>query len=214
MVHELPEVIKAWREHFNSLASKRSKPQYDCEHYKMVTERVKLWSEEGDVDIFLNTPITEEEMLKCIKNLNKGKAAGCDMVTAEHLQNAGCNLIKLLIKVYNQIIEIEYIPKNFKVGTQIPLYKGKKTCSLDRNNSQGITLLTSLNKAFEILVWERIKDWWDNEQVISPLQGACRKGKSCIHSALALQESISVGLGTNKKFLVTYLDVYKAFDGI
>ena len=50
--------------------------------------------------------------------------------------------------------------------------------------------------------------------MISPLQGACRKGKSCLHTALTLQETVSVGLGTNKKVLVTYLDVSKAFDGV
>ena len=100
------------------------------------------------------------------------------------------------------------------MGTQIPLYKGKNTCTLDQNNYRGITLLTSLNKVFEVLLWERVKDWWEGEQVITPLQGACRIGKSCVHSALALQESISVGLGTNKKVLVTYLDVSKAFDGV
>ena len=82
------------------------------------------------------------------------------------------------------------------------------------NKRQSINLLTSLNKVFEILIWEKIKGWWESEQMISPLQGACRTGKSCVHSALTLQESIFVGLGNRKKVLVTYLDVSKAFDGV
>ena len=94
------------------------------------------------------------------------------------------------------------------------LYKGKNTCTLDQNNYRGNTLLTSLNKVFEIILWERMKDWWEGEQVVSPLQGACRQGKSCVHSSLALQEAISVGLGTRKRVLVAYLDVSKAFDGV
>ena len=134
-------------------------------------------------------------------------------MTAAHLQNAGPNLIQLITKILNRTCELEYVPQNFKMGTQIPLYKGKNTCTLDQNNYRGITLLTSLNKVFEILLWGRMKDWWEGEQVISPLQGACQPGKSCVHSALALQEAISVGLGT-KKVLVTYLDVSKAFDGV
>ena len=59
-----------------------------------------------------------------------------------------------------------------------------------------------------------MKNWWDSEQVISLLLGACKSGKSCVHSALTLQEGISVGLGTKKKVLVTYQDVFKAFDGV
>ena len=117
-------------------------------------------------------------------------------------------------RMFNRIALLEYIPLNFRQSTQIPLYKGKNTCSLDQNNYRGITLLTSLNKVFEILVWERMKDCWEGEQVISPLQGACRPGKLCVHSSLILQESIAVGLGTKKKVLVTYLDVSKAFDGV
>ena len=50
--------------------------------------------------------------------------------------------------------------------------------------------------------------------MISPLQEACRTGKSCLHSALTIQETISVGLGTRERVLVTYLDVSKAFDGV
>ena len=113
-----------------------------------------------------------------------------------------------------RVVEIEYVPSNLRMGTQVPLCKGKNTCTLDQNNYRGITLLTSLNKVFEILLWEWMKDWWEGEQVISPLQGACRPGKSCVHSALALQEAISVGLGTRKSVLVAYLDVSKAFDGV
>ena len=112
------------------------------------------------------------------------------------------------------MVETEYVPTNFRLGTQIPLYRGKNTCALDLNNDRGITLLTILNKVFEMLLWQRMKDWWEREQVISPLQGACRTGKSCVHPALTLQESIAIGLGTGKKVLVTYLDVSKAFDGV
>ena len=106
------------------------------------------------------------------------------------------------------------MPQNFRIGTQIPLYKGKNTCSLDPNNYGGITLLTSLNKLFEIIMWNRLKDWWACERIISDLQGACKPGMSCVHSALTLQETIAVGLGTGKKVFVAYFDVAKAFDSV
>ena len=74
--------------------------------------------------------------------------------------------------------------------------------------------MTSLNKVFEMLLWSRLKGWWFDEQVISPLQGACRPGMSCLHTALCLQETIAVGLDSNKKVFVAYFDVSKAFDGV
>ena len=139
----------------------------------MVTTQVKNWYAQSDADIFLEVPFNVEEASKAVHRLNKGKAPGCDAITAEHLHNAGRNIILLLTEIFNRSIELEYIPLNLKVGTQIPLYKGKNTCTLDQNNYRGITLLTSLNKVFEILVWECMRDWWEGESIISPLQGAC-----------------------------------------
>ena len=214
VLHNIEDIVESWRDHFSHLSKEKTDPKFDNEHHAHVTRKVEEWYREKDGDNFLEEPFSEEELKKAIKRLNKGKAAGCDSVSAEHLQNAGPNIIPLLTEIFRRAVTLEYVPSNFRKGTQIPLYKGKNTCTLDMNNYRGITLLTNLNKVFEILLWERLKDWWEEEQVISPLQGACRTGRSCLHSALALQETVSVGLDTNKRVLVTYLDVSKAFDGV
>ena len=57
-------------------------------------------------------------------------------------------------------------------------------------------------------------DWWEESGAISPLQGACKPGSSCVHSALILQETIAAGLDTNKKVFVAYFDITKAFDSV
>ena len=51
-------------------------------------------------------------------------------------------------------------------------------------------------------------------RVVSDLQGACRKGSSCIHTALTLQETISKERERNSKVFVAYYDVSKAFDSV
>ena len=212
--HETADVIPIWRNHFSKLCMPNTDERYDQDHFDHVTRKVDEWAKYDDPDVFLNEPFTINEVKKCIKGLNRGKAAGFDAVTAEHLQNAGESLVVILTHIFNRIIDLEFIPKNFRIGTQIPLYKGKNTCSLDPNNYRGITLLTSLNKVFEMLIWGRVKDWWYDERVISPLQGACHSGMSCLHTALTLQETIAVGLDSNKKVFVAYFDVAKAFDGV
>ena len=57
-------------------------------------------------------------------------------------------------------------------------------------------------------------DWWFDERVTSDLQGASRKGFSCVHTALTLQETISKERERNKKIFVAYYDVSKAFDSV
>ena len=85
---------------------------------------------------------------------------------------------------------------------------------MDVINYRGITLLSVFNKLFEVVIWKRMERWWFDSGALSNLQGACRKGISCVHSAYVFQESISTLLQTHAKVFVTYLDVSKDFDGV
>ena len=152
-VHEVEEVIPVWKDHFSNLCKPKVEDAFDKEHFNMVSKQVNTWSLANDLDDFLIYPFSENEIRKCIMGLNKGKSTGFDSVSAEHLQYAGNNFVSILTLIINRIITLEFIPRNFRVGTQIPLYKGKNTCPLDPNNYRGITLLTSLNKVFEMLLW-------------------------------------------------------------
>ena len=108
----------------------------------------------------------------------------------------------------------ECIPECFKKGVQIPLYKGKDACDLDVNSYCRITLLPTYNKLFEILIWHRLKTWWYDENVISELQGACREGSSCFHTAFNLRETLAASMEDTGKCFVAFFDVIKAFDTV
>ena len=97
---------------------------------------------------------------------------------------------------------------------QVPFYKGKDTCTLDPNNYRGIKLLSVYNKLIEILIWHRLEYWCETNKVISDLQGACRKGLSCVHSALILRKTVATSLESNQKCFVAFFDVAKAFDTV
>ena len=73
-------------------------------------------------------------------------------------------------------------------------------------------LLSVFCELLEMLIWSRMEKWWLSW--ISPLQGAGRKGISCTHSAMLLQETVSSRLNMGSKVFVTYFDVSKAFDSV
>ena len=123
-------------------------------------------------------------------------------------------MTRVITLLFNCIVNTEFIPTNFWRGIQVPLYKGKNTSTMEVNNYRGITLLSVFNKLFEVIRWKRLEKWWFDSGVLTQLQGACRKGVSCVHTALLLQESTAALLETNDKVFVTYLDVSKAFDGV
>ena len=210
----MDEVLNVWERHFGNLYTPKEDDGFDNEHFNMVNSKVEEWNNGKDGDEFLETEFTQDEVRAAIKKLHTKKACGFDGVSTEHILFAGDPMVKLLTLLYNHIVRLEYIPINLRRGTQIPLYKGKKACSLDTDSYRGITLLTNFNKIYEILLWERVKDWWEENRVISDLQGAGRKKQSCVHTALLLQESIADALEHNKQVFVAFYDVSKAYDTV
>ena len=210
----IDELLEVWRTHFDEISTPKISKNFDELHFQHVTTQVKELCKRDDISKFLEIPISETEVRNAIKKLNNNKAPGYDGITAEHIKFAGESLVYTLCLIYNHCIKNEYIPHSLKRGIQIPLYKGKNACTLDCNNYRGITLLSTFNKLLEILIWDRISTWWFRDRIVSDLQGAGRKGQSCIHTALTLQETISKEREGNKKVFVAYYDVSKAFDSV
>ena len=214
VVHEVHEVLDVWASHFLSIGTPKCDSKFDDVHFRSVTEFVEEYNRGHEDDRFLDTPFSINEVSKAISTLHSGKAPGFDGVMSEHLSYAGPILTGILCNLYNSVRRTEYIPLCFKLGVQIPLYKGKDTCVLDPNNYRGITLLPTFNKLFEILLWQRMKDWWHDECIMSELQGACREGASCIHTAFILRETIATSMESSRHCFVAFFDVAKAFDTV
>ena len=190
-VYEIGEILEVWRVHFDALSTPKREDRFDNAHFDRVTQAVKAWAREGETSEFMIQPLTSGEVERAIQKLNQGKAPGYDGVTAEHIKFGGHPVAQVLCSLFNLCIAGEYVPNNFRKGIQVPLYKGKNTCSLNPDNYRGITLLSTFNKLFEVVIWGRISAWWFDERIVSDLQGAGGKGSSCIHTALTLQETIA-----------------------
>ena len=214
VVYEIKEILRVWKEHFATLSTPKNEPSYDDDHFKFVNQEIEKWINLSDSSTFTDTPINFTEVQKAVNKLKKNKACGYDNVSAEHVKYGGDMLIRTIVIVFNMIIDYEYIPINFRRGIQVPLFKGKNLSSTDTNNYRGITLLSTLSKIYELIIWGRLESWWKDNGIISQLQGACRKGQSCVHTSMMLQETVSSALETNKKVFVSYFDVSKAFDTV
>ena len=213
-ISDVDGILNIWKDHFQNLSTPKSRDDYDQEHAVSVSKEVEGWNNENDEGMFLNTNFTLEEVRKAIGKLHKRKACGFDGITTEHLVYGGEAVVVALTLIYNHILRLEYVPVNLRRGIQIPLFKGKGLCCLETDSYRGISLLTNFNKVYEVLIWERIKDWWVNDKVISDLQGASKKKQSCVHSAWMLQETVSYALEKHDRVFVSFLDVSKAYDSV
>ena len=131
---------------------------FDEIHFQTASGFIERYNEDNDCsDTFLQNAFTPDEVTNAIRTLNKGKAAGFDRIVSEHIKFAGKSTVDLLCILYNKIRVSEYIPVCFRRGVQIPLFKGKDLSNLIMDSYRGITLLSTFNKLFEVLLWNRSK---------------------------------------------------------
>jgi len=64
-----------------------------------------------------------------IAKMKRGKAAGLDGITAEHLQYCLPLLCTVLAKVFNLMVKLSYVPHSFGRSYTITLLKNSKCCS-------------------------------------------------------------------------------------
>jgi hypothetical protein len=147
--------------------------------------------------------ITETEMRKVQKMLKRRKANGLDDIPNEIFTNASNGTLRTYKNIINKTIHNKEIPKEWKHGEIISIYKGKGVkgkCS----NERGITLSSNFGKVYERLICERMK----KEIKISDAQGGGRKGSSTSDYIRILGEV----LRNNQRMYVAFLDVTKAYD--
>ena len=156
VVYTMDEVLQVWRSHFDKISTPKHSDDYDGVHFNMVSDNVRLWLEEANTSEFLAEPFSYAEVESAVLKLHLNKAPGYDNITTEHIRNAGHAIVPTLCELYNACVSSEYVPSCFRKGVQVPLYKGKGSCSLNPDNYRGITLLSNFNKLYEVLIWSRI----------------------------------------------------------
>ena len=93
--------------------------------------------------------------------MKRGKAAGLDGFSAEHLQQCHPCLPTFLAELFNLIIETCIVPDKFGLSYTIPYYKtGSVSKSLTASDFRGISIGPVLSKVFENCILQRYKHFF------------------------------------------------------
>ncbi|GFS26048.1 RNA-directed DNA polymerase (reverse transcriptase) domain containing protein [Elysia marginata] len=65
---------------------------------------------------------TEEEVLKCLKEMSKNKAPGLDKITSDVFLLGGKAITTYLTKVYNKILQTKEVPLSWNEAKIIILF--------------------------------------------------------------------------------------------
>ena len=100
--------------------------------------------------------ISETEVERALKAVQKRKAAGICGIPPELLKYGGADMIREMTKMFNVFLEEERVPDEWKKAIIIPLFKNKGS-KLDCGNYRGISLISVPSKLFMRVLLNKIK---------------------------------------------------------
>lgn len=139
------DVLNHWKQAFENLLN--------YEHHHTVEHNVRI-ENDAIYNEQLNTGIAIQDVVKAIESLNKNKSAGHDDIPAEVLQSKPC--INFLHRLFCVCFETGKIPDSWNCGIITPILKNNTGDKRDPTNYRGITVTTSIYKAYCALLNERL----------------------------------------------------------
>jgi hypothetical protein len=154
--------------------------------------------------------IDENQTEKIIKQLNAKSSYGHDGISTNLLKKLSPILIKPLTLIINQSLHNGIFPDNFKISKIVPIHKKNNIHLVD--NYRPISLLPSISKIFEKIVFEQLYTYFDGNKYLCQSQYGFRKMHSTEHAILEAVNRICLDLDKGNTPLAVFLDLSKAFD--
>ena len=156
------------------------------------------------------SPTCENEISKLIGQLPNKKSHGYDKINNCLIKELHLVITLPLTIAFNNSLEEGIFPDCMKDADTVPLFKSK--CKSDCNNYRPISLLITLSKLLEKIVYKGIIAFLDKYDILFSSQYGFRKKHSCSDAILELVSEI---LKNNENGIYTacvFLDLSKAFD--
>ena len=139
--------LSAWKDHFSSLLS------LDCVSQPDPDLQVASSTPEAPCGS-VQHPFTFTEILKFLKRMKNNRAPGVCGIPAELLKYGGEATLFWLQVLFSIVFRTEWIPKDWRAGIILPLWKRKGSCRIC-SNYRGITFLSVPGKLFVMTLLDR-----------------------------------------------------------
>lgn len=160
-----------------------------------------------------DTQTDAKELQEICHTFKNNKSPGMDNIQNIVLKNMPTEFFNILAKVFNFYITDGVFPEIFKTAKVIPVLKKGKDPMLP-SSYRPISLLSSLDKLFEKVLYSRIMDFAENNNIINSKQFGFRKEHSTVHQIKRVVNIIENNKALRLSTGAVLLDVEKAFDSI
>ena len=158
-------------------------------------------------------PVCESDLCKLILE-SRSTTCATDPLPCRLLKEALPVLSRTLTFVMNTSLQHGIVPSLFKLATIRPLLKKADLDPNDLASYRPISTLPFLSKILERAVFQQIKEYLDDNNVLDPLQSAYRAGYSTESAVLRVQNDILQELDRKLNIILVLLDLSAAFDTV
>ena len=108
-------------------------------------------------DDFKLATVSTDEVFKRLSALQPHKATGLDKIPSKFLKDSAASIAPIITHIVNLSIKQGRVPQDFKIAKVTPLYK--KGSKLDPGNYRPISILSSISKVMEKIVYEQVEKY-------------------------------------------------------
>ena len=154
--------------------------------------------------------ITEIETMKAIDTLENKSSSGHDGISNKIVKLLKNEISKPLTVIINQMLKTGIFPDSFKTSKIVPLFKKGDHGLL--TNYRPISLLPTISKVFERVIYDQMYLYFNNNNLLADEQFGFRKNHSTEYAAIKLVDHISNEMESGKTPVTLFIDLSKAFD--
>ena len=161
---------------------------------------------------FIFSPVSEEEVFEIISSLDPNKSSGPSDITTKSLQLAISSISPSLTRILNLSLQSGSVPSCWKAANVTPVFK--KGDKQDPNNYRPISVISTLGKILERVVYTRLLDHLNVHNILTPFQSGFRPNHSTEDVLLRTVEDWRFDVDRGKAVAAVFIDFTKAFDSI
>ena len=157
-------------------------------------------------------PVTRDEVISVIHIFAQKKSTGHDLISTHLLKEISLLIAEPLSLIINQSLCSGIFPSKLKIAKVIPLHKKNEKDLLD--NYIPISLLPSISKVFERIVYNQLYSYLTTNGILFKSQYGFRKLHSTETAAIELTDTLLQNLDNGDIPIAIFLDLSKAFDSL
>ena len=156
--------------------------------------------------------VNETTVSHIIANLQPKPTRGYDGISSKLINQFSHALIKPITMIINQSLNTGIFPDQLKIAKVIPIYKNNNLDVNDLNNYRPISILPTISKIFERIVYDQVYNYLEKNSLLYISQYGFRPKHSTEFAVIELIDEIYKHLDNSKNPLVVFCDLSKAFD--